>query len=115
MQIAGPFQRAKFYSIWTLTEGASIVTGLGFTGYSPDGRSLWDGAKNVDFWNIELAPNMKILFDSWNMKTNVWLRETVYKRVTRKGQKPGFRANMITFATSAFWVSPCLRSCSLLN
>ena len=38
------------------------------------------------------------------MKTNVWLRECVYKRVTPKGKKPGFTSSMITFATSAFWV-----------
>lgn len=37
------------------------------------------------------------------MKTNVWLRECVYKRVTPQGQKPGFRSSMITFMTSAFW------------
>lgn len=39
------------------------------------------------------------------MKTNVWLRECVYKRVTPPGKKPGFSSSMITFATSAFWVS----------
>jgi len=37
------------------------------------------------------------------MKTNIWLRECVYKRVTPKGKKPGFRSSMLTFATSAFW------------
>lgn len=38
------------------------------------------------------------------MKTNVWLRECIYKRVTPKGQKPGNLSSMITFFTSAFWV-----------
>ena len=59
----------------------------------------------MDILNIEFAENLKVLLDSWNMKTNVWLRECVYKRVTPKGKKPGFRSSMITFATSAFWVS----------
>ena len=54
---------------------------------------------------IELAPNFKVLLDSWNMKTNVWLRECVYKRVTPKGKKPGNLSSMLTFLTSAFWVS----------
>lgn len=103
IQIAGLFERSKYYAIWTLTEGASIVTGLGFTGYSPTGATLWEGAKNVDVKNIELPPNMKVLFDSWNMKTNIWLRECVYKRMAKKGKKPGFKASQITFATSAFW------------
>ena len=55
--------------------------------------------------NIEFAPNFKILLDSWNIKTNVWLRECIYKRVTPKGKKPGFRSSMLTFTTSAIWVS----------
>lgn len=86
-------------------QGASILTGLGFTGFSPSGATLWEGAANVNVWYIEFAPNFKVLLDSWNMKTNVWLRECVYKRVTPPGKKPGFRSSMITFATSAFWVS----------
>jgi len=55
---------------------------------------------------IEFPSNFKVLLDSWNMKTNVWLRECVYKRVTPKGKKPGFSSSMITFFTSAFWVRP---------
>ncbi|KAI0069105.1 MBOAT-domain-containing protein [Artomyces pyxidatus] len=102
-QIYGVIERAKYYSIWILTEGASILTGHGFTGYSPSGKSLWEGAANVDVLLIEFAPSFKVLLDSWNMKTNVWLRECVYKRVTPKGKKPGFKSSMTTFATSAFW------------
>ncbi|KII96053.1 hypothetical protein PLICRDRAFT_151169 [Plicaturopsis crispa FD-325 SS-3] len=102
-QVAGIFERLKYYAIWTLTEGASILTGLGFTGYGPSGETLWEGAANVNVLEIELPSNFKVLLDSWNMKTNVWLRECVYKRVTPKGKKPGFRSSMITFGTSAFW------------
>ncbi|KAJ7283384.1 endoplasmic reticulum protein [Mycena rebaudengoi] len=102
-QICGVVERMKYYAIWTLTEGASILTGDGFTGLGPSGETLWTGAANVDVLSIELAPNFKVLLDSWNTKTNVWLRECVYKRVTPKGKKPGFRSSMITFATSAFW------------
>ena len=45
------------------------------------------------------------------MKTNVWLRECVYKRVTPTGKKPGFSSAMWTFGTSAFWVSFQLTAC----
>ncbi|KAK2462342.1 hypothetical protein APHAL10511_005648 [Amanita phalloides] len=102
-QIYGTFERSKYYAIWTLTEGASILTGLGFTGFGPNGESTWEGAANVKVKQIEFAPNFKVLLDSWNMKTNVWLRECVYKRVTPKGKKPGNMSSMITFFTSAFW------------
>ena len=121
-QLGGPIERAKYYAIWTLTEvcflssqdinlclihllqGASILTGLGFTGLNAKGEPQWDGAANVKVMQIEFAPNFKLLLDAWNVKTNVWLRECVYKRVTPKGKKPGFTSSMITFFTSAFWV-----------
>ncbi|KAI0347445.1 MBOAT-domain-containing protein [Trametopsis cervina] len=102
-QLCGFFERTKYYAIWTLTEGAAILTGLGFTGFGPGGNTRWEGAANVNVRIIEFAPSMKVLLDSWNMKTNVWLRECVYKRVTPKGKKPGFKSSMITFLTSAFW------------
>ncbi|KAF7331726.1 Lysophospholipid acyltransferase [Mycena kentingensis (nom. inval.)] len=103
LQFCGMMERTKYYAIWTLTEGASILTGLGFTGISPSGDTLWEGAANVLPFEIELPSNFKVLLDSWNMKTNIWLRECVYKRVAPKGKKPGFTASMLTFATSAFW------------
>ena len=65
---------------------------------------MWTGAANVKFQNIEWAENFKVLIDSWNMKTNNWLREAVYKRVTPKGKKPGFKSSLLTYGTSAFWV-----------
>jgi lysophospholipid acyltransferase len=101
-QIAGPFERSKYYAIWSLTEGASILTGLGFTDVV-NGKPQWDGAANVKIGQIEFAENFKVLLDAWNMKTNVWLRECVYKRVTPKGKKPGNASSMITFMTSAIW------------
>ncbi|KJA21611.1 hypothetical protein HYPSUDRAFT_140361 [Hypholoma sublateritium FD-334 SS-4] len=102
-QLGGPIERAKYYAIWTLTEGASVLTGLGFTDVGAHGEPHWNGAANVKVWLIEFPPNFKVLLDSWNMKTNVWLRECIYKRVTPKGQKPGNMSSMITFFTSAFW------------
>jgi len=102
-QTFGPVERAKYYAIWTLTEGASILTGLGFTGFGPHGEAQWTGAANVKVSTIEFPQNFKVLLDAWNMKTNVWLRECVYKRVTPRGQKPGHLSSMITFFTSAFW------------
>jgi hypothetical protein len=108
VQIAGFVERSKYYGVWILTEGASILTGLGFTGYDPSsGAPTWNGAANVDVWKIEVPENFKGLVDSWNIKTNVWLRECMYKRVTPKGEKAGFKSSMLTYLTSAVWV--CLK------
>jgi lysophospholipid acyltransferase len=62
----------------------------------------WSGGRNIEIKEIELAQNYKAVFDNWNMKTNIWLRECVYKRVAViEGNKPGFLSTMATFGASA--------------
>ena len=98
--IAGFMARTKYYIVWSLSEAAFNVSGAGYDSSS----HKWTAGQNIDVTRIEFAQNYKGLFDSWNMKTNVWLRETVYKRVAKKGKKPGFKSTMATFATSALCV-----------
>ncbi|OCF33053.1 lysophospholipid acyltransferase [Kwoniella heveanensis CBS 569] len=104
VQLAGFVARTKYYAVWSLSEGACILTGIGFNGYDPKtGRTLWNRVRNINIISIETAPSFKVLFDSWNCRTNVWLRDVVYKRLTKKGKKPGAKQSMATFVTSAFW------------
>lgn len=49
---------------------------------------------------------MRIFLESWNMNSNVWLKECVYKRVGEEGKSPGFKSTQVTFLTSAMYV-PC--------
>ncbi|EPS41199.1 hypothetical protein H072_4885 [Dactylellina haptotyla CBS 200.50] len=95
--------RFKYYGIWTLTEGACILAGLGYNGLDEKKRIRWDRVNNIDAWQLETAQNSRALLESWNKNTNKWLRNYVYLRVTPKGRKPGFRSSMATFVTSAFW------------
>ncbi|GAA5973687.1 hypothetical protein JCM11641_005079 [Rhodosporidiobolus odoratus] len=105
MNVAGFIARAKYYAVWCIAESAFIISGFG---YNPATKHH-DASRNVRIRNIELTPNFKVLLDSWNMNTNVWLRECIYKRVAKKGKKPGFKSTQITFITSALWhgVNPC--------
>ncbi|KAL7421613.1 Lysophospholipid acyltransferase [Cryptotrichosporon argae] len=104
IQFAGFIARTKYYAVWSLTEGACILTGIGFNGYDPKtGRTLWNRVRNINIIAIESAESFKVLFDSWNCRTNVWLRDVVYKRLTQRGRKPGTAQSMATFVTSAFW------------
>lgn len=93
----------RFADQFVHSESAFIVSGLG---YNPR-TGHYDASRNVRIRSIELAPNFKvrtlpsctrprcscpaaqILLDSWNINTNVWLRECIYKRVAKKGRKPG--------------------------
>ncbi|KAJ5701525.1 hypothetical protein N7488_009073 [Penicillium malachiteum] len=96
--------RLKYYGVWSLTEGACILSGMGYNGFDPkSGKVFWNRLENVDPWGLETAQNSYAYLGSWNKNTNHWLRNYVYLRVTPKGKKPGFRASMATFATSALW------------
>lgn len=96
--------RFKYYGAWTLTEGACILSGIGYKGIDPKtGKADWSRLQNVSPYGVEFAQNSHAYLGGWNMNTNHWLRNYMYLRVTPKGKKPGFRATLATFVTSAFW------------
>ncbi|MCJ1311607.1 lysophospholipid acyltransferase [Agyrium rufum] len=104
LEMLGLSTRMKYYGVWTLTEGACILSGLGYNGLDPKtSQPRWDRLQNVNPWGIEFAQNSRAYLENWNMNTNHWLRNYMYLRVTPKGKKPGFRASLATFVTSAFW------------
>lgn len=104
LHMLGVTARLKYYGVWALTEGACVLSGMGYNGFDErTGKVFWDRLENVDPWSLETAQNSHGYLGSWNKNTNRWLKSYVYLRVTPKGKKPGFRASMATFATSAFW------------
>ena len=104
MHMTGFSTRTKYYAVWSLTEGACILSGIGYKGVdTKTGKVDWDRLQNVNPLGIELAQNSRAFLGNWNINTNNWLRSYMYLRVTPKGKKPGFRASMATFITSAFW------------
>ncbi|OOO05813.1 membrane bound O-acyl transferase MBOAT family protein [Aspergillus oryzae] len=104
LHMLGFTARLKYYGVWYLTEGACVLSGMGYNGFDPkSGKVFWNRLENVDPWSLETAQNSHGYLGSWNKNTNHWLRNYVYLRVTPKGKKPGFRASLATFVTSAFW------------
>ncbi|KAL9133265.1 MAG: hypothetical protein Q9175_005558 [Cornicularia normoerica] len=104
LEMLGFSTRMKYYGVWYLTEGACILSGMGYKGVNPRTNKVdWDRLQNVNPWGIESAQNSRAYLENWNMNTNNWLRNYMYLRVTPKGKKPGFRASLATFVTSAFW------------
>ena len=104
LEMFGFVMRMKYYGVWYLTEGACILSGMGFKGVDPKtGKVYWNRLQNVNPWGIETAQNSRGYIENWNMNTNNWLRNYMYLRVTPKGKKPGFRASLATFTTSAIW------------
>ena len=104
LEMLGVSTRMKYYGVWSLTEGACILSGLGYKGVDPKtGKVDWNRLQNVNPVGVELAQNSRAYLENWNINTNHWLRNYKYMRVTPKGKKPGFRASLATFETSAFW------------
>ncbi|KXJ94571.1 MBOAT, membrane-bound O-acyltransferase family-domain-containing protein [Microdochium bolleyi] len=104
LHMVGLTVRFKYYGAWLLAEGSCILAGLGYNGVDPKtGKVSWNRLQNVSPWGVETATNSRGYLENWNMNTNKWLRNYIYLRVTPKGKKPGFRASMATFVTSAFW------------
>ncbi|KAL8661917.1 MAG: hypothetical protein Q9202_005200 [Teloschistes flavicans] len=104
LEMLGVSTRMKYYGVWYLTEGACILSGLGYRGIdAKTGSVQWNRLENVNPWGIETAQNTRAYLENWNKNTNNWLRNYMYLRVTPRGKKPGFRASLATFITSAFW------------
>lgn len=104
LYMLGLTTRLKYYGVWNLTEGSCILSGIGYNGIdTTTGRARWDRLTNIHPVPLELAQNSHAFVGNWNINTNHWLRNYVYLRVTPKGRKPGFRATLATFVTSAFW------------
>ena len=104
LEMLGFTTRLKYYGVWSLTEGACILSGMGYSGIdAKTGKVRWDRLNNVYPWGIESAQNSRAYLENWNKNTNNWLRHYVYLRVTPHGKKPGFRASLATFTASAFW------------
>ncbi|RKP07617.1 endoplasmic reticulum protein [Thamnocephalis sphaerospora] len=105
LQIASVLARMKYYFVWKLSESVCILTGLAFNGYDAQGNPRWcvDRVSNVRIMDYELAQSPRALMDSWNIGTNVWLRNYVYLRLTKPGEKDTFVATLATFTSSAIW------------
>lgn len=95
--------RWKYYFIWSVSEAALILGGLGFSGRSADGSPRWNRAQNVDILKVELAGSGAQIPLFWNIHVGNWLRFYVYERLTPRGAKPGFLQLLCTQVVSAVW------------
>lgn len=97
--------RWKYYFIWSISEAAMIISGLGFSGWteSSPAKPKWDRAQNVDILGVELAKSSVELPLVWNIQVSTWLRHYVYERLIQMGKKPGFFQLLATQTVSAVW------------
>ena len=77
----------KYICCWLLTEGVCTSFGLSYTGKDEKGRSLWDGCENVQLLTFETASQFNDYILSFNINTNQWCAENIYKRLRFLGSK----------------------------
>lgn len=71
----------KYISIWLLTESVCICFGLTFNRVNEDGKADWTGCSNIKLLVFENTRRFQHYIDSFNIQTNHWIAEYVYKRL----------------------------------
>lgn len=64
-----------------------MTFGLSYNGKDKNGIVKWDGCKNVDLWTFENATQFNHYILSFNMNTNHWCAEYIYKRLKFLGSR----------------------------
>jgi hypothetical protein len=96
LMVAMLAERFKFYFAWKVAEGASILGGFGFEGYTPEGKPIgWKGVENIDIIGFETATSVQAISRHWNKRTQGWLERYTYHRTGR--------SVMTTYFISALW------------
>mmetsp|Transcript_31851 Transcript_31851/g.23568 ORF Transcript_31851/g.23568 Transcript_31851/m.23568 type:complete len:539 (+) Transcript_31851:74-1690(+) len=90
-------ERQKYYFAWKVAEGASILAGFGFEGYTADASKTpgFGGVENIDIIGFETATNIATATRVWNKRTQGWLERYTYQRTNR--------SLIITYLVSALW------------
>ncbi|CAG8469971.1 340_t:CDS:2 [Gigaspora margarita] len=97
----GKFILSKYLGIWTLSEGACILSGISFNGYDDNGNVEWNGLANVEKWKFEFAPSLSQIIGSFNTNTNLWTKLYIFKRLIFLGNKQ--LSSIISLIFLALW------------
>lgn len=88
-------QRCRFYFAWNLGEMAYILSGAS--------EFVSHKGRNVHIMNIEIPRNTYTILNSWNISTNLWLKQYVYRPLIDIGIETQAICVFVTNLISAFW------------
>uniref|UniRef100_A0A0K0DTR0 Lysophospholipid acyltransferase 5 n=1 Tax=Strongyloides stercoralis TaxID=6248 RepID=A0A0K0DTR0_STRER len=77
----------KYACAWLLVEGSSILSGIGYTGKGNNGNDKWDGCRNISLRGFFLGSDYQSCVESFNINTNTWAKNHVFKRLRFLGNK----------------------------
>uniref|UniRef100_A0A1B6FRU6 Lysophospholipid acyltransferase 5 n=2 Tax=Cuerna arida TaxID=1464854 RepID=A0A1B6FRU6_9HEMI len=87
MGVWGHIALYKYICIWLLCEGVCIEVGLTYNGEDKNGKTKWDGCANVNLSKFEGATIFTHYIESFNINTNHWVAQYIYKRLKFLGNK----------------------------
>ena len=64
-----------------------LLTGLTYNGLDENGNILWNSCANIEFWVYEKAATFRSIISSFNINTNKWVQNYVFKRLKFLGSK----------------------------
>ncbi|CAK9832984.1 Lysophospholipid acyltransferase 5 [Anthophora retusa] len=97
----GHFNLYKYIACWLLAEGVCTAFGLTYDGKDDKGRPLWNGCENVELLTFESATHFNDVIKSFNVNTNKWCAEYIYKRLKFLGSK--LYSQFFTLLFLAIW------------
>eukprot|EP00088_Acartia_fossae_P070178 TRINITY_DN9328_c0_g1_i8.p1 TRINITY_DN9328_c0_g1~~TRINITY_DN9328_c0_g1_i8.p1 ORF type:complete len:507 (+),score=73.62 TRINITY_DN9328_c0_g1_i8:78-1598(+) len=92
---------AKYVSIWLMAEGVCVVSGLSYVGNYSDGSPDWTGCRNVKLRRLETATQFGHYIEAFNINTNGWAANYVYKRLKFMNNK--LVSQVVTLVFLAIW------------
>ena len=70
----------KYSCIWLMSEGACVVAGLSYNGEREDGSTDWSACAGIRVIPLETALYTRQVIASFNLTTNEWAMQHVYKK-----------------------------------
>ncbi|GFY45890.1 lysophospholipid acyltransferase 5 [Trichonephila inaurata madagascariensis] len=77
----------KYVACWLISEGSCIMTGMTYNGTDENGNHCWDGCANVKLWDFNLTTTFEGIIKSFNINTNLWVGQYVFKRLKFLGNR----------------------------
>jgi len=79
--VSSYFIFTKYLGIWLITEGASVLCGLGYDDKPANKDEMWNAVSNVKPYLYETTTNLTGIIGSFNISTNDWAKRYIFKRL----------------------------------
>lgn len=98
----GKFTLYKYIACWLMSEGVATCFGLTFISKDEKtGEEDWSGCANIHLIRFETAEKMHHYIESFNVNTNHWVAQYIFKRLRFLGNRN--YSHIITLMFLAVW------------